>query len=39
VIRKSVWWAVGGLLTCMAFGVSAAWALIITVATAAIAAL
>jgi hypothetical protein len=39
MIQRSVWWAVGGLLFCVAFQVSVAWTLIITVVTAIIGAL
>jgi hypothetical protein len=38
-VKRSVYWAIAGLIASMALQVGAAWALIITVATAVIAAL
>jgi ABC-type spermidine/putrescine transport system permease subunit I len=39
MIRRSVWYAVAGLVACAALGVNMAWALIITIATAVVGAL
>jgi hypothetical protein len=32
VIGRAVWWGVGGLVACVAFGLSVSWALVVTVA-------
>lgn len=39
MIRRSVWYAVAGLVTCAALGANIAWAIVITIATAVIGAL
>jgi low affinity Fe/Cu permease len=39
MIRRAVWWAVGGFIVCIAFQVSLMWSLIILIATAVIGAL
>lgn len=39
MIRRAIYWAVGGLIICVARDASVAWALIITIATAVIGAL
>jgi low affinity Fe/Cu permease len=39
MISRAVWWAVGGLIFCVALQVSMAWTLVITIGTAVIGAL
>jgi ABC-type spermidine/putrescine transport system permease subunit I len=39
MIRRSVWYAVAGLVACVALGANMAWCLLITIATAVIGAL